>query len=731
MADSTDQKENAAAAAAAAQSAAEALGYNQQQIDEIKNQNKLLQEQDDILKQAAFSYDKRLQLTNQIVENEIRMLELSKEMSPQRAEALSVYSYINEQMGNISASLEEQSGSFGKMFKQIAKANEALKMRQKFLKLQNDQAEKLKKIKDLEKLVSYEQGEQGDMDRTALAAKRAELKQLKAELDNEKNITEELQNQAKVMLKQGAIAAPGVMANAARGLADIMAEPINAYSAVNAEVNRLTNGNSDLMNSIEQAFENNDGLWKSNIGLEKLGTAVTALEQRSLDFKNASTEVQGSIALTVAQLDTLGVSTETSGELFNIMTKNFGQSGTEFTEFATQMLADSKAIGVNIEKYTSDFQASFPVLSKYGSGATDVFRRLAAQSRKTGLSVQELTSAMGQFDTFEGAAENASKLNMLLGSQLDTTRLLAADESERIEMIKSQFSGEQFKKMDRFRKKAIAAAAGFSDVGTFEKAMSGGELGEFGDRAETANIRLAEAAERATNTTDSSAAALANMNTKAMLAMTGFDAIKDNLHLAGIAANGTGTALDTLAGIAGVASFAMGMFSSVVTLIAAAGTVAFMPILIFGAKVLAATAALSWLGYKIYSIFGGSDDDEEEGEKEKSKQQSQSNVGSISNSIASVLPGSTANIPKINMTGAKSTTKSTTKNTSDNTSITSIQNNVAVPNSTQEDSVAAQKQVELTEHALNEAKEQNRLTREMLTHIRTAYKPHQTTMQSA
>jgi len=599
--------------AEAAASAADELSYNKQQIAEIENQNKLLKEQDEILQQASFSYDKRLKLTNQIVANEIRILELSKGMTTESAEVLSVYSYLNEQMGNITESLEGQSGITGKILKSVGKLSEAIQMRRKLNQMHSK--ERKEAIKGVAELQAKHAKLEKEGDEDAIRDSQEKLDNALKGLSTEEKITLELHKQGKAMKTAAYAAAPGTIAKGMKAMANAASDPINAYSAVSAEVHRLTNGNTALMESIKVTFDQGEDLWKMGITHEKIATSIAGLEQRSLDFKNASMQVHNSVGLAAAQLDSLGVSTDATGELFNIMTKNFGQSAGEFEGFATQMLADSKSIGVNIEKYTSDFQASFPVLSKYGKEATDVFHRLAAQSRKTGLSVQELTTAMGQFDTFEGAAENASKLNMLLGSQLDTTRLLAADESERIEMIKSQFSGEQFQKMDRFRKKAIAAAAGFSDVGTFEKAMSGGELGELGNRAETANIRLAEAAERATNTTDSSAAAMANAASTAMFMATNFDVVKDKIHYFGLAANSTEKAFDLLASAAGVISFVFGILSSVTTFAAVMMGAFSWPVMLAIAAITVLVGAIAaW-------NFGLFDSDEEEKPKQQQKDQ--------------------------------------------------------------------------------------------------------------
>ena len=71
-----------------------------------------------------------------------------------------------------------------------------------------------------------------------------------------------------------------------------------------------------------------------------------------------------------------------------------------------------------------------------------------------------------KFDTFSGAADAAGKLNSILGTQISATEMLTMKENERIEtLIRSiQAQGRSFKDMDRFSQKAIANAAGITDM---------------------------------------------------------------------------------------------------------------------------------------------------------------------------------------------------------------------------------------------------------------------------
>lgn len=121
------------------------------------------------------------------------------------------------------------------------------------------------------------------------------------------------------------------------------------------------------------------------------------------------------------------------------------------------------------------FESSMKVLAAHGGEkAIVVFKELALQAFATKTSIETLMSVAEKFSTFESAASSAAKLNAILGGQLlNSTELLVSSESERIGLvIKSiQQSGKAWSQLDRFEQKAIAAAAGISDMSEANKLL--------------------------------------------------------------------------------------------------------------------------------------------------------------------------------------------------------------------------------------------------------------------
>jgi len=144
----------------------------------------------------------------------------------------------------------------------------------------------------------------------------------------------------------------------------------------------------------------------------------------------------------------MGVSHEIAADL----TKEIAMMGTD--------------IGISSQKMMSDFSAASSVLAVHGKKSIDVFKNLASAARNSGVEMSELLSIAGKFDTFSDAAEATGKLNAILGSQMSAVDMLNMKEDERVETIirSVRSQGIAFSQMDRFTQKAIAQAAGISDM---------------------------------------------------------------------------------------------------------------------------------------------------------------------------------------------------------------------------------------------------------------------------
>jgi len=201
------------------------------------------------------------------------------------------------------------------------------------------------------------------------------------------------------------------------------------------------------------------------VTFENSAKALQSLIEKQVGFLGASKASQKEMASQVALMERIGISTDTSAEMMNVFTINMGKSQGQAIQMTKALASMGSALGSS-QKFLQGFQESLKDLAVYGKGAIDIFSNMAAAARAAGVEVSTLTGLASKFDTFSSAAETVGKLNAMLGSQMSSTEMLLMTEDQRIETLiqQVQVSGESFAQMDRFKQKAIAAAAGISDM---------------------------------------------------------------------------------------------------------------------------------------------------------------------------------------------------------------------------------------------------------------------------
>jgi len=210
------------------------------------------------------------------------------------------------------------------------------------------------------------------------------------------------------------------------------------------------------------------------IGAEDAGKAAGSLFDNFTGFMQTSKEGRKELMQTVAALDKIGVSGDTAAKSLQIMSLNFSMSTGEATKMTKQLAIAGTKIGISASKMMDGFVQASKSLAVYGKESIEVFKDLAAQAKAAGVETQTLLGIAEQFDTFAGSAEAAGKLNSILGTQISAIDMLNMKENERIEtLIRSmQAQGRSFKDMDRFSQKAIANAAGITDMAEAQRIFS-------------------------------------------------------------------------------------------------------------------------------------------------------------------------------------------------------------------------------------------------------------------
>ena len=207
------------------------------------------------------------------------------------------------------------------------------------------------------------------------------------------------------------------------------------------------------------------------VGIKQSGESYKALLTGTTNFVNISASARGEIASQSAQLKRLGVDLGTQAGMLQFFNLNLGMTQQESMNATKRIAMMGTQMGITADKMSKDFTASMKTLAVYGHGAEDVFQGLAVAAKNAGVEVGTLLGLAAKFDTFSGAAETTAKLNAMLGTQLSASNMLLATEDERLETLINtiQANGTAFKDMDRFTKKAVAAAAGITDMNEAQK----------------------------------------------------------------------------------------------------------------------------------------------------------------------------------------------------------------------------------------------------------------------
>lgn len=205
-----------------------------------------------------------------------------------------------------------------------------------------------------------------------------------------------------------------------------------------------------------------------NIGMnaEMAGKAATDLFNGFTGFMNLNKETQKDLMATVGSLGRLGIDGATATKTLTLFNKNMGMSISQSQKLTKQLAVMGTEIGISSSQMVKGFADASKSLAVYGKDAVKVFADLAAQAKAANVETSTLLGIAEKYDTFSGAADAAGKLNSILGTQISATDMLTMKENERIEtLIRSmQQQGRNFKDMDRFSQKAVAAAAGINDM---------------------------------------------------------------------------------------------------------------------------------------------------------------------------------------------------------------------------------------------------------------------------
>jgi hypothetical protein len=201
-----------------------------------------------------------------------------------------------------------------------------------------------------------------------------------------------------------------------------------------------------------------------------------------------------------ALMTKFGVSAETTAASMDILVRSLGMSGGEALETQKRIAALGIELGVGAGRMAASFAENLPRLSLYGTQAESIFNRTAVAATKMGLGVEDVLNLGESFQTFEGAATSAGRLNAILGGGfVDNIALMQAsfeDPAKAAMMVRDAIAqaNQNAQSLGAMGIKAVGDILGISDMSKVRKFLEGGPSEDIFKELQDPMISLQETA---------------------------------------------------------------------------------------------------------------------------------------------------------------------------------------------------------------------------------------------
>lgn len=238
-----------------------------------------------------------------------------------------------------------------------------------------------------------------------------------------------------------------------------------------AELARFTGSAFELRAEMNALKTSSEGLY---LNYTESRTIIKSLYTNMYEYRDATAAQRLEMSKGMILYQRMGVNLGNVSKAFDFLIKVLGQSRAEANKTYTEIFGLAKALKIPPNIIQTQYAQAQDRLTIFGDASTRIFRDVAAVSSATGVEINNLFAAMKKFDTFEGAAKSAAKLNAYLrGPYLDTQKLLTMSDEERMLYIKEQIksSGIDLENSNKMLKIGLAREAGFKNVTDFMKFM--------------------------------------------------------------------------------------------------------------------------------------------------------------------------------------------------------------------------------------------------------------------
>ena len=398
---------------------------------------------------ASTDQERKINAKNAAIEAEIELLKAKAEAEP---DAATRQAYLDS----------------------IISQEEAIRRNNEELKEYNKQIEKAeKKTKDFQDTLKSMAKDLGKAGEAMFAGEDAGKQFMSAIGGIGKSATEGIQKKLVSSLGAAGPAMAGLVGFAAMAGAAILKLAI-AMSDTSKEIQKATGVSDDFARSITSGFAE---ARKFGGTLKELSASAVELTKTFTDFTMLNASTAQSLAVTATMMSKLCVSNADFAKGVQLSTKALGATEKQAEQTQLNLAQLAMDIGVAPQQMAADFASAGPHLAKFGRDAEQAFKSLAITAKSTGIEVGRLLQITEKFDTFEGAAQQAGKLNAALGGNfVNAMELLTeTDPAARFDMMTDAIkdAGLSFDDMSYYQRKFYADAMGLQDVSELALALSG------------------------------------------------------------------------------------------------------------------------------------------------------------------------------------------------------------------------------------------------------------------
>jgi hypothetical protein len=270
-------------------------------------------------------------------------------------------------------------------------------------------------------------------------------------------------------------AVQSVMLSAVMKIQEMTFGAFVAYDQASVSIAKIAGYNKELLGVLNDTSR---GATAFGVSFAEAGKAIEGLYTNLNTFTNLNASSQQQLTISAAKLDRLGIASQESAKTIGTLTQIMGMSEVQAGKTSEELAGFALAIGKPPQQVAQDFAAASNQLAAYGNNMVNVFKDLEIQSKATGVAVGDLIAIAEKFQTFEGAAQAAGKLNAALGggfiNSMELLEASAENPAAAIDLLRTRLdeAGMSFNEMSFYEKKMIADAAGFKTIEEASRVLS-------------------------------------------------------------------------------------------------------------------------------------------------------------------------------------------------------------------------------------------------------------------